>query len=78
VTTVFELTLYICLTTSGFSNYSKTCDWRSEGSLFASVERCETVGRRYVGTDVLGDVVYINATHRYEDMRCVARAVSND
>lgn len=76
--TIFELTLQACLTTSIFSrsySYSKTCQWRQEGTLYATEQACLGAGKRYVGQTVFGDVAYANSTHIYEGTNCVPRAV---
>lgn len=75
---IFELVLYACVTSAGMAGaYSKTCDWHSRGEFYASKERCEEQGKQYRGADVMRDVVYANATNRYENVNCVTHQVIN-
>lgn len=79
--TVFELMLYACLTThaspyGNFGGYSKTCEWRPGGDLFASAEKCEVAAKGYIDAGVMGDTMYVNATNKYEDARCAPRHVT--
>ena len=78
--TVFELMLYACLTTHGspfgnFGDYNKSCAWRSSGYLYETAEKCNIAGKPYVGTDIIGDTIFVGGTNRYEDVRCFAREV---
>ena len=74
--TFYELVLYACLTSTSLSGgYSKTCDWRSEGTLFATKEKCDLAAKGIKGTEIFGDVSYVNAINRYEDAICQSRGV---
>ena len=75
--TVFELMLYACLTSNAFDGiYSKTCAWHSRGEFYVSNEQCEVAGKRYIGADIIGDTMYANATHKYENVNCVGHHVA--
>jgi hypothetical protein len=79
--TIFELTLYACVTTTfpGFDHpgrYSKTCEWQQNGQLFFAHEKCVVSGKEYIGRDIIGNSIDFGATNRYEDAHCVARTVS--